>query len=332
MSDIIDKGYAERVPTDDEPQTDGQRWYIPHHGVYHPKKPGKIRVVFDRSAEYHRETLNSHLLQGPDLTNELIGVLCHFRQEPIAFTCDIEAMFHQVGVDVKHRDYLRFLWYENGNLDNEPTEYRLFGATSSPGCVNFALKTTADLYEKDYGKDAADFVRRDFYVYEGLKSVREPSEAINLIESSRQLCQRGGLNCTSTYRTTRKSSIVFLQHNELRTYKPSTFVARTYQSSACWVCNGVESDTFQFRVQLKDKPLTRRGILSTVSSVYDPLGLVSPLLLGGRHILQELCKDGADWDDPIPENTMIKWEKWRRDILLLSSLKIPRCYKPNNFG
>ncbi|XP_070569566.1 uncharacterized protein [Ptychodera flava] len=45
MSDIIDKGYAEKVPTDDEPQTDGRRWYIPHHGVYHPKKPGKIRVV-----------------------------------------------------------------------------------------------------------------------------------------------------------------------------------------------------------------------------------------------------------------------------------------------
>ena len=105
MENIIDKGYAEKVPTEDSSQTDGRKWYIPHHGIYHPKKPGKIRVVFDCSAEYQKEVLNRHLLQGPDLTNNLTGVLCRFRQEPVAFTCDIEAMFHQVGLDVKDRDY-----------------------------------------------------------------------------------------------------------------------------------------------------------------------------------------------------------------------------------
>lgn len=56
----------------------------------------------------------------------------------------------------------------------------------------------------------------------------------------------------------------------------------------------VETGTFQFGITLQNKPLTRRGILSTVSSVYDPLGFAAPLLLVGKQTLQELCRDKAD--------------------------------------
>ena len=82
--------------------------YVPHHGVYHPRKPGKIRVVFDCSARYAGTSLNQNLLQGPDLTNSLVGVLCRFRQETIAFSCDVESMFHQFFVNEEDRDLLRF--------------------------------------------------------------------------------------------------------------------------------------------------------------------------------------------------------------------------------
>ena len=107
------------------------------------KKLNKIRVVFDRSAEFKDETLNRHLLQGPDLTNNLVGVLFRFRQEPAAFMCDIESMFHQVGVAEEYRDLLQFLWWEDGDTSKDPVEFRmtvhLFGATSYPGCANYAL-------------------------------------------------------------------------------------------------------------------------------------------------------------------------------------------------
>ena len=96
MKNNIDKGYAEKVPLYDVNRSSGQIWYIPHHGVYHPKKPEKIRVVFDCSSEFKGETLNRHLLQGPDLINSLPGILVRFRQESVAFTCDIEGMFHQM--------------------------------------------------------------------------------------------------------------------------------------------------------------------------------------------------------------------------------------------
>ena len=107
---MIDKGQAERVPDEELDFSDGRVWYIPHHGVYHPQKPDKIRVVFDASAEFKGDSLNRHLLQGPDLTNSLNGVLCRFRKEPIAFTCDVEGMFHQVYVSPDHGNLLRFLW------------------------------------------------------------------------------------------------------------------------------------------------------------------------------------------------------------------------------
>ena len=58
----------------------------------------------------------------------------------------------------------------------------------------------------------------------------------------------------------------------------------------------IESDTLGFRIELKDKPLTRRGILSTLSSVYDPLGVVSPVILAGKQILQSLCRLSTAWD------------------------------------
>ncbi len=122
-------------------------WYIPHHVVYHPQKPDKLRVVFDCSAKFCGISLNDTLLTGPDLINSLVGVLCRFRKELVAVTCDIKKMFHQFHVPPDERNYLRFLWWDGGDWEKEPQDYRmavhLFGATSSPGCANFGLKYLA---------------------------------------------------------------------------------------------------------------------------------------------------------------------------------------------
>ena len=67
----------------------------------------------------------------------------------------------------------------------------------------------------------------------------------------------------------------------------------------------VHSDSLQFHVELKDQPLTRRGILSTVSSIFDRLELVAPCILIGKRILQQLCQDGADWDEPIGDDIIV---------------------------
>ncbi|KAJ8027843.1 hypothetical protein HOLleu_29913 [Holothuria leucospilota] len=113
IDDYVSKGYARLVshvmpnPVVRSGETEGIDkssssyqeetvvWYLPHHPVTHPQKPGKLRVVFDCAARFKGQSLNDYLLQGPDNTNSLVGVLLRFRQHPLALVSDIEAMFHQ---------------------------------------------------------------------------------------------------------------------------------------------------------------------------------------------------------------------------------------------
>jgi hypothetical protein len=182
MNNLLINGYAKKIPMDQLNTDTGKVWYIPHHAVYHPMKPNKIRVVFDCSATYDGTSLNNCLLQGPDLTNSLIGVLTRFRQYPIAITGDIEAMFHQVRVAEEHHNFLRFLWWPNGALNEDLQEYcmavHLFGAASSPSVANFALRKAADQAEVSFGSFVAETIRRNFYVDDCLKSVRSEVEAV----------------------------------------------------------------------------------------------------------------------------------------------------------
>ena len=128
ISEVIEKGYARKVSAEELPPEEGNVWYLPHHGVYHPKKPNSLRVVFDCSARYQGESLNDHLLQGPDLSSKLTVVLTRFRKERVAF------MFFQVKVKKEDQNFLRFLWWSNGDLTQEPQEHcmtvHLFGAGS----------------------------------------------------------------------------------------------------------------------------------------------------------------------------------------------------------
>ena len=103
MNDIIERGDAEE--TDDNGSA-GETWYIPHHGIYHPKKPERLRVVFDCSAKHKGTCLNEHLLNGPDMINNLTGVLLRFRQHQVALLCDIEKKNHQFKVNANDRNYL----------------------------------------------------------------------------------------------------------------------------------------------------------------------------------------------------------------------------------
>ena len=197
MEDVV-KTCAEKVPPDRLGVRDGKINYVPHTGVYHPRKSGRIRVVFECSARFDGVSINDCLLQGPDLTNGLLGVLCRFREERTAFMMDVKGMFHQFFVPEHHGDLLRFLWCDDGDETKDVIEYRmkvhLFGASSSPGWANFGLKRAADDGEKDYGDDAASFIRQNFDVDDGLKSNATASEAINLIESSKAICTKAGLH------------------------------------------------------------------------------------------------------------------------------------------
>ena len=86
---------------------------------------------------------------------------------------------------------------------------------------------------------------------------------------------------------------------------------------------------FGFSIVLKDQPLTRRGV---PASVYDPLGFLAPLVLRAKKILQEICRRGVSWDEPLPEDVRPRWEWWKIDLLRLKELQIPRCFEPKTMS
>ena len=331
MTNVIENGEAEEVPPGDVEK--GDAWYIPHHGVYHPQKK-KLRVVFDASARFQDQSLNDHLLQGPDQLNNLAGLLCRFRKSPVAFTCDIERMFYQFYVNPEDRDFLRFLWWKDGDLDQDISVFRIkvhiFGATSSPACALYGMRRIALDHQDEFSEAATQFIAKEFYMDDGLKSVELPAEAIEIINEARELCQKGNLRLHK-FASNNQQVLDSLPDTE-KTKTLSKDLTEEHMERTLGLQWSLEGDQFQFKVAAKDSVVTRRGILSTVASLYDPLGLVAPFTLVGKQILQQMCRQNIGWDDPVPADLSDEWTKWRRDLENLDLIKIDRCFQPQGFG
>ena len=209
----------------------------------------------------------------------------------------------------------------------------LFGAVSSPGCANFGLQRAADEGEDKFGEDAAEFIRRDFYVDDGVKSVTNVNEAVTLIKASQGICTKAGLKLHKIVSNSRDVLKAFPVEERAKCFKDLDLQVDDLPiEPALGITWCVENDGLQFRIELQDRPVTRRGILSTVGSIYDPNGYLAPVTLKGKQILQQMCRDRLDWDDPVPHDLYAQWEKWRREIHNVENLQIQRCFKPESFG
>ena len=292
---------------------------------------------FDCSSQYKGSSINQHLMPGQDLTNQFIGELNRFRLEPVAFMADIQAMFYQVRVPEDQRSFLRFLWWDEGNLSSHIQEYEmcvhLFGAVSSPSISNYALRKTAIDNKECYGKDAAEVIMKNFYVDDLLKSVSSENYAGELIQRVQSMCAAGGFKQTK-FISNSKSVLMSIPEDKRREgVKDYDLIKEKLPSErALGVHWNVETDEIGFKVSLKEKKTTKRGMLLILSSFYDPLGLASPFVLKGRKILQELCQRGLQWDEKIPEDYQRKWEVWKQDLVQLEKIGLKRCVKPANFG
>ena len=165
-----------------------------------PSKPGKICVVFDCSAEYQGRSINKELLSGPDLTNQIIGVLTRFCEEKIAIMADIEAMYHEVQVPEDQQSFLKSLWWEKHDIYREPHDYvmcaHVLGATLPASCSNYALCRTAMENEAVYGEAAASALHHNFYIDDLLKSIKHLDPAKQLVKDVINMCKSGGFHLT----------------------------------------------------------------------------------------------------------------------------------------
>ena len=335
MHDYVSNNYASEITECKEERSDSLRWYLPHHPVTHPFKPEKVRVVFDCSAKYKGVSLNNLLMPGPSLTNNLFGVLARFRKEQVALIGDIQAMFHQIRVHPKHCNALSFLWWPNGNLEKEPVVHRmqvhLFGATSSPSCASYCLRRVVVDFGNEHLPITSEIVTHNFYVDDCLMSFQSAEKAIEVMRDLAQLLQKGGFHLTKWL--TNSSEVFHMISESKRAKEMQTHdIPSTQSHRVLGVQWNFDEDSFLFSVSLPDKPLTRRGLLSAVSSLFDPLGFVSPVTLIPKLLLQELCKKGRGWDQDLEDEEAKCWKKWLLTLPTLNHLRIQRCFKPPEFG
>ncbi|XP_061578953.1 uncharacterized protein LOC133445646 [Cololabis saira] len=246
-------------------------------------------------------------------------------------------MFYQVYVPDKHRDFLRFLWWPGGDTTKPLEAYRMkvhiFGAVSSPSIANFALKQTAEDNTYKYDKEVTETVQRNFYVDDCLKSVATVNQAVKLIRDLKDVCYQGGFSLTKSVSNSREVLLSIPESQRASNLKELDLDREQLPiERALGIQWNTESDTFTFKVANKNKPLTRRGILSMVSSIYDPLGFLAPFILKAKQILQELCKLECGWDEIIPEKLAKRWQIWITELEQLKRFQVDRCTKPNNFG
>ena len=325
MAKVFDRGHAEVAP----PLTPGEDcWYLPLFGVYHPKKPGKIRVVFDSSAKSQGVSLNDMLLTGPDLMNSLLGILLRFRQETVAVAADVEQMFHNFKVKEDHRNFLRFFWYKDNDPESELIEYRMtvhvFGNTPSPAIATYGLHRSIE----QAPAEVRNFVENNFYVDDGLVSLPDENSARNLIEKTKSALYKGGKLRMHKIVSNNKSLLSHFAADELADNLKEldlTSESAPLQSSLglSWDIN---HDKFVYRFYDLEKPFTKRGVLSVVNSLFDPLGFLAPIVIVGKLFLREVTSLKCDWDEPLPVRLYPEWVKWKNSLPQLERIDINHQY------
>ena len=332
MQALLTKGFAVKVPAEDLTRQDGAVWYLPHHPVINANKD-KPRIVFDCAARHGGVSLNSQVCSGPDLTNSLVGVLLRFRRQPVAFMGDVEAMFHQVKVEPQQQDALRFLWWPGGDVTRAPETYKmtvhLFGGTWSPSCCAFALQQAAKDSGSDFHPDTVKAVEQSFYVDDCLQSVATTEEAILQVQELTQMLGQRGFVLKKWVSNSRQVMESIALENRSKKANERELEA-PLEERALGVFWNVDQDAFTYRTQGMEKPLTKRGLLSMLSSVYDPLGFASPFILKARQIVQDLCRLKLDWDAPVPPSHKRAWHEWTCALQEMQTVTIPRCIQPRS--
>ena len=164
-------------------------------------------------------------------------------------------------------------------------------------------------------------------------TVASEEQAIVLSQSLRAVCMGGGFKLTKWVSNSRRvlsctpADERAVEVKDLDLSKDALPTERALGVQWC-----TDTDTFKFRVKVPERPITRRGILSIVSSVYDSLGLLAPGILPAKLILRELCQEKLSWDENVSDRHSRRWLQWLSELQELSSFEVNRCIKPDNFG
>jgi len=205
----------------------------------------------------------------------------------------------------KIRDLLCFLWYEDNDLSKDVVDYRMrvhvFGNSPSPAVAIFGQRMAAKEAERVYGSEARHFIEQDFYVDDTLKSFPTEAEAVDVLQRAQKMLAPSNLRLHKNASNKVEVMNAFSPEDgakeikDLDLSKDELPVQRSLGVS--W---NIMSDTFTFHVPQSQKLFTRRGVLSVVNTLFDPLGFLAPVTIKGRLFLRQLSNSDLEWDSPLP--------------------------------
>ena len=255
-----------------------------------------LQKGYDCAAKYNGFSLNESCYQGPDLNNPLFGVLLRFRLEPYALTADIESMYMQVKVPSEDRNALRFLWInDDGHIVHLRMTSHLFGGVWCPSASIFALRKTAEL--NDVKTKIKDIIFKSFYVDDLLKSFPNRSDLEDGIISTKAVLKLGGFNLTKFMCNDETAMNMIPKADHAAEARLPKKGLKTL--GVKW---NIDQDRFHFSINTepsKVQKITKREMLRSIASIFDPLGIISPVVLKGRCLLQEATRSGYEWDQDI---------------------------------
>ncbi|XP_015123431.1 uncharacterized protein LOC107045622 [Diachasma alloeum] len=321
LQEYLDLGHMTEVNTHN---ISHPGYYLSHHAVF---KEGnlttKLRVVFDGSAKINTGiSLNDTLHVGPTIQDDILSLLLRFRLHQYVLTADIEKMYRQVLVRPEDRKYQRILWR---NDDGPVRTYELntvtFGLSAAPYLAIRCLHQLATDEAQQFPV-AAEIIKRDMYVDDLLTGADTREQAVAIRNEITQLVQRGGFNLRQ-WASNDPTLLNDLAEEDINRHLLITDSPALKTLGLCW---NSTSDSIEYKVKSVEAntPVTKRIVLSETAKIFDPLGLLAPVIVIAKTFIQRLWKLKLNWDSPLPDDIQREWKEFYQQLPTLQDLEYPR--------
>ena len=328
IQDQIKSGVVEIAP--EEPQ--GQEFYLPHHPVIRENAEStKVRVVYDGSAKASNSTisLNDCLETGPPLQNKIWDILLRNRFNPIALSGDMKSAFLQIRIREKDRDCLRFHWILNKDpslLQRLRFTRAIWGLVESPFLLNGTIKIHLETRKEEFQEQIKQLeeIEKDIYVDDlvtGGCTVEEVSQLKTITIATFQDAGFELHKWNSNRRQLEDPSVINQADGNNQTYAKQQLGVKPNETKLLGMHWDKNRDVVSVSIPRK-KDDTKRGILRFLASIFDPLGIISPITLCGKILYRESCDLKIGWDKPITNDLLKKWTKWVSQ--LPEKIEVPR--------
>lgn len=333
MKEYVNLGYLRRLTEDEARARWPKTWHLPIFAIVNPNKPGKVRLVWDAAAEVKGVSLNSKLLTGPDLLTNLTGILYKFRERPVAVGGDIEKMFHQIRIRSEDQEAQRCLWRdETGVIRTFVMTVMIFGASCSPSTAQYVKNLNANRYQTQDPRAVHAIVDRH-YVDDFIDSYDTIDDCVSTTKRVIEIHQEGGFNIRN-FVSNSVEVIEKIQQPHAQLEKEVLKGQENTKILGMW-WDPVE-DKLKYRIDESrisatvkedpNMPPTKRMVLKIVMMLFDPLGLLSYLVVRGKLLLKAIWRTNVLWDEPIKANEFAKWIDWMKDLRQITDVSINRCY------